>query len=67
MKKIPFISHKEGRALVMEIDRICKIVFDAILACIAMSLLFCILGCEIWWDWVAKMGEKNREVLVCGE
>jgi len=40
---------------------------DAILACIAMSLLFCILGCGIWWHWVAKMGERNYEVLVYGE
>jgi len=40
---------------------------DAILAYIVMSLLFCILGCEIWWDWVAKMAERNCEVLVYGE
>jgi len=31
---------------------------DAILVCIAMSLLFCIFGREIWLDWVAKMSEK---------
>jgi len=40
---------------------------DAILACIAMSFLFSILGYGIWWDWVAKMGERNCEVLVYGE
>jgi len=40
---------------------------NAILACIAMSLLFCILGCGILWDWVAKMSERNCEVLVYGE
>jgi len=40
---------------------------NAILACIVMSLLFCILGCGIWWDWVAKMSERNFEVFVYGE
>ena len=29
--------------------------------------LFCILGCEIWWDWVAQMSERNCELLVYEE